>query len=59
MVYWGVDDVEEELSRLLSLGATPHTPFQDIGGDIQVASVIDPFGNALGLIFNPHFEVID
>lgn len=59
MVYWGVDDVEEELNRLLSLGAKPHTPFQDVGGDIKVGSVIDPFGNAIGLIFNPHFEVLD
>lgn len=59
MVYWGVDDVEQELNRLLSLGAKPHTPFQDVGGDIKVGSVIDPFGNAIGLIFNPHFEVLD
>ena len=59
MVYWGVDDVEEELSRLLDLGARPHTPFQDVGGGIQVGSVLDPYGNAIGLIFNPHFEVLD
>lgn len=59
MVYWGVDDVEEELNRLLSLGARPHTPFQDVGGGIKVGSVLDPFGNAIGLIFNPHFKGID
>ncbi len=59
MVYWGVDDVEGELNRLLSLGAKPHTPFQDVGGDIKVGSVLDPFGNAIGLIFNPHFEIDD
>ena len=56
MVYWGVDDVEGELNRLLSLGAKPHTPFQDVGGGIKVGSVLDPFGNAIGLIFNPHFN---
>jgi len=59
MVYWGVDDVEEKLNRLLSLGARPHTPFQDVGGGIKVGSVLDPFGNAIGLIFNPHFEAFD
>lgn len=59
IVYWGVDDVEAELNRLLSLGAKPHIPFQDVGGDIKVASVLDPFGNAIGLIFNPHFEAVD
>ncbi len=55
MVYWGVDDVEGELTRLLHLGAKPHIPFQDVGGGIKVGSVLDPFGNAIGLIFNPHF----
>ena len=59
MVYWAVEDVEVELNRFLSLGARPHTPFQDVGGDIKVGSVLDPFGNALGLIFNPHFEIAD
>ena len=59
MVYWGVDDVEGELNRLLSLGAKPHTPFQDVGGGIKVGSVLDPFGNAIGLIFNPHFQISD
>ncbi len=59
IVYWGVDDVDGELNRLLSLGAKPHTPFQDVGGGIKVGSVLDPFGNAIGLIFNPHFEISD
>ena len=56
IVYWGVDDVEEELNRLLSLGARQHTPFHDVGGGIKVGIVLDPFGNAIGLIFNPHFK---
>jgi uncharacterized glyoxalase superfamily protein PhnB len=59
IVYWGVDDVETALRRLLELGATPHTPFQDVGGGIKVGSVIDPFGNAIGLIYNPHFKSYD
>lgn len=59
IVYWGVDDVEAELNRLLHLGATPHTPFQDVGGGIKVGTVLDPFGNTIGLIFNPRFEIAD
>jgi predicted enzyme related to lactoylglutathione lyase len=59
VVYWGVDDVEAEFNRLLDMGARPHQPVQDVGGDIRVASVLDPFGNPLGLIYNPHFEIID
>jgi len=58
-VYWGVDDIDEELDRLLKIGAKPHKPVENVGGDIKVASVLDPYGNLIGLIFNPHFEIID
>ena len=47
MAYWGVDNVEDGLNRLLELGARPHTTFQDVGGGIQVGSVLDPDGNAI------------
>ena len=59
MVYWGVDNIEEELDRLLRIGAKPHKPVEDVGGDIKVASVLDPYGNLIGLIFNPHFAISD
>jgi len=58
-VYWGVDNIEEELDRLLRIGAKPHKPVEDVGADIKVASVLDPYGNLIGLIFNPHFSIID
>ena len=29
----------------------------DVGGGIRVGVVTDPYGNALGLIENPHFAV--
>lgn len=54
--YWGVADIEAELARLLSLGAKPHEPVQDVGEGIRVASVLDPFGNRFSLIQNPHFD---
>lgn len=54
-VYWGVADAAAALARLLSLGAQPHAPVQDVGDGIRVASVLDPFGNVLGIIENPHF----
>lgn len=53
---WGVDDVPATYARLLEFGATAHEPPKDVGGGIVVASVVDPFGNLLGLIFNPHFN---
>jgi hypothetical protein len=35
-------------------GATLKAPVQDVGGDIRVATIADPFGNLIGLIENPH-----
>jgi len=58
-VFWGVDNIDEELDRLLSIGAKPHKPVEDIGADIKVASILDPYGNLIGLIYNPHFAIID
>jgi predicted enzyme related to lactoylglutathione lyase len=53
---WGVDDVAAECARLHSLGATVHEEPKDVGGGITVASVLDPFGNVIGLIRNPQFD---
>ncbi len=55
-VYWGVDDIEAALAGLTELGATVHGEMLDVGEGILVASVIDPFGNLLGIIKNPHFK---
>ncbi len=56
LAYWGVDDITEEIARIVSLGGTVHKPAQDVGEGIQVAELLDPYGNALGLIENPHFD---
>lgn len=55
-VFWGTADIDAEITRLVSIGATIADPIQDVGGDIKVAVVTDPFGNRLGVIFNPHFK---
>jgi predicted enzyme related to lactoylglutathione lyase len=55
IAYWGVENADDELQRLLDLGATPNETVQDVGGGIRVATVKDPFGNLLGIIENPHF----
>lgn len=57
VAYWGVDDADEALERLLGLGATEQGDVQDVGGDIRVATVFDPFGNVFGVIENPHFSL--
>jgi predicted enzyme related to lactoylglutathione lyase len=55
VAYWGVADARAALNRLLERGATAHTPVQDVGDDIRVATVTDPFGNVFGIIENPNF----
>lgn len=56
VAYWGVADVAAAHTRLLELGATTLEPPTEVGGGIVVAAVVDPFGNPLGLICNPHFD---
>ena len=57
VAYWGVTDIDEAYRRLLERDAEPRSPVSDVGGDIKVATVADPFGNVIGLIHNPHFKV--
>lgn len=60
IVYWHVDDIQATLERLLSMGAKKHQELQDRGNGFITASVEDPFGNILGIMFNPHYlEVLD
>lgn len=55
--YWGVEDAAAALKHLLDRGAQPHEDVQDVGGNIKVATVKDPFGNIFGVIENPHFKL--
>jgi predicted enzyme related to lactoylglutathione lyase/uncharacterized protein YndB with AHSA1/START domain len=54
--YWAVDDVAAAQAALEARGATVLQPATEVGEGIVVGSVVDPFGNALGLIVNPHFR---
>jgi predicted enzyme related to lactoylglutathione lyase len=56
IAYWHVDDVEATFERLLSMGAKEHEPVTARGdAGFVTASVIDPFGNILGVMYNPHY----
>jgi len=56
--YWGVNKIEQEYKRLLNLGATENQKPTNVGGELMTASVRDPFGNVLGIIYNPYFKVV-
>jgi len=55
VVYWHVDDVEGTFKRLLSLGATEYEPVTERGPGFVTASLVDPFGNILGVMYNRHY----
>ncbi|MEP6570969.1 MAG: VOC family protein [Acidobacteriota bacterium] len=57
VAYWGVESAAAALKHLLEGGATLHEDVQDVGGDIKVATVKDPFGNIFGVIENPNFKL--
>ena len=57
VTYWGVDDVQVAWDELLANGATELELPMDVGGGIIVAAVRDPWGNAFGVIYNPHFKL--
>ena len=57
VTYWGVADAQAAVERLILLGATERSAVQAVGEGIRVATVLDPFGNILGIIQNPHFKL--
>jgi predicted enzyme related to lactoylglutathione lyase len=52
---WAVDDVQATLDRLLAMGAKEHQPIIKRGDGFVTASVVDPFGNVLGFMYNQHY----
>ncbi len=59
ITYWGVPDIAVSCERIIAAGAVEHQTIQDVGDGIMVAAVVDPFGNIVGLIQNPHFALVE
>ena len=55
--YWGVEDVKAVYENLLTNGAIANEEPTDVGAGIMVASVVDPWGNLFGIIYNPTFSL--
>jgi predicted enzyme related to lactoylglutathione lyase len=56
IMYWHVDDLEAAFEKLLSMGATQYQPITPRGDKgFVTAAVVDPFGNVLGIMYNPHY----
>lgn len=54
---WGVPSADEEMARLQELGAMLLDAVTEVGGGIKVGAVRDPFGNRLGFIEHPGFDL--
>ena len=55
IIHWHVDDLPGAYERLIALGATSYQPPIEHGPGFVTASVVDPFGNILGVMFNEHY----
>ena len=55
VTYWAVDDVQAAFDRLITLGASVHEKPTERGPGYVTASVVDPFGNILGVMANQHY----
>lgn len=55
--YWGVSNIQKSYDDLIALGATGHEKPTNVGGEIVTATVRDPWGNVIGLIYNPEFRL--
>jgi predicted enzyme related to lactoylglutathione lyase len=55
VVYRHVDDVAATLDRLVSLGARQLEALTERGPGFVTASIVDPFGNVLGIMYNRHY----
>lgn len=60
VLFWHVDNINGTLEKLLSLGCKEYEPLTDREAGFITASVVDPFGNILGIMYNPHYlEMIE
>lgn len=57
LTYWGVENINQVYDQLKGLGATDHEKPTNVGGELMVATVKDPWGNLVGIIYNPEFKL--
>ena len=50
VAYWKVEDIETTVKKFKNAGAVLSSKIKEVGVGIKVATLADPWGNALGLI---------
>ncbi|CAG0964590.1 partial lactoylglutathione lyase [Anaerolineae bacterium] len=60
ILHWHIDDIDGTLERLKAMGAKEYDPLTPRESGFITASVVDPFGNVLGIMYNPHYlKILD
>jgi predicted enzyme related to lactoylglutathione lyase len=55
VIFWHVGDLKATYEKLLSMGAKENEAPTNREAGFVTASVVDPFGNILGIMYNPHY----
>src|SRR5688572_24206409 len=55
IIFWHVDDLDGMIALAKEHGATEYEPKTPRGEGFITASLVDPFGNILGLMYNVHY----
>jgi len=55
VMFWHVDDLPATVEKLTAMGAVEYEPVTRREAGFVTASVVDPFGNVLGVMHNPHY----
>ncbi|GIH26279.1 glyoxalase [Acrocarpospora phusangensis] len=55
VAFWHVDNLDAAIERLLAMGAKEYEPKTERGEGYVTASAVDPFGNIVGVMHNPHY----
>ncbi len=50
VAYWNVDNIDGTVKKFTAAGAKLTSKIKEVGSGIKVATVVDPWGNAVGLI---------
>ncbi len=50
IAYWGVGDLAAEYRRLMEIGGAAYQPVQHVDAVTRTAALLDPFGNAFGIV---------
>lgn len=58
VVYWQVDDIQAMFAKLLTMNSLELEASKDRGNGFTTATVVDPFGNILGIMQNPHYQEV-